>query len=382
MDRRLRRMRGSEGGTVNEAKLKDMRDSSFTPIIVRDLIDAILGEPSERGSEGAECPLCTSVDKRIKFGIKKGSETVVCEHSWHFEAPLASCPKCGSESKELKLCMGCYGDLRPGKHCVIECNHSWHSKPSSPASAKAPAPSTFSVEIYQHDWIPGFAAFHNDHSINESAKAHVVLNLGSMLAAVKEGDLKSQDLPYLIAESLMHEVIHTLEAWANVEFSEDRVEGLLEKYREKYERDTIWEYTGKEPEKVEPAQPKGTCAPVRNPHTAAECYYYDGTLGTHNRATWQPLRPESAKPESVREEPPTPTITGREYKTTDTQVMVGAAVPVSEGVTLRELSKALFTYGKHKRPCLAQGAFGANPCICGLRDLLQSLSSGPKESAK
>lgn len=59
----------------------------------------------------------------------------------------------------------------------------------------------------------------------------------------------------------------------------------------------------------------------------------------------------------------------------------GAAVPVSEGVTQRALSKALFTYGKHKHPCLAQGAFGANPCICGLRDLLQSLSSGPKESA-
>lgn len=107
------------------------------------------------------------------------------------------------------------------------------------------------LEVYQHDWIPGFAAFHADGERDPNAACHVVLNLGSLLAAVQEGDLNSKDLPYLVAESLMHEAIHALEEWAKVEFSEDRVEALLTKYREKYSRETVWEYTGEEPRTVE-----------------------------------------------------------------------------------------------------------------------------------
>jgi ketopantoate reductase len=113
-----------------------------------------------------------------------------------------------------------------------------------------------SIEVFQQDWVPGFAAFHDDGQINETAKAHVIINIGSLLAAVQEGDLGAKDLPYMIAESLMHEVVHVLEAWAGVEFSEDRVEELLAKYREKYSQKTVWEYTGKEPETIrEDSQP-------------------------------------------------------------------------------------------------------------------------------
>lgn len=90
------------------------------------------------------------------------------------------------------------------------------------------------VEIYQHDFIPGFAAFRDDDQIEASAKAHVVLNLASFLATSELGDVPPSELPYIIAESLMHEVIHVLEAWAKVEFSEERVESLLTQYREKY----------------------------------------------------------------------------------------------------------------------------------------------------
>lgn len=87
------------------------------------------------------------------------------------------------------------------------------------------------IKVYQHDWMPGFAAFLDDGSVDEKAEAHVSLNIGSFLAAVEEGDIESKDLPYQIAERLMHEVIHVLEAWAGVEFSEDKVEALLDKYR-------------------------------------------------------------------------------------------------------------------------------------------------------
>jgi hypothetical protein len=93
---------------------------------------------------------------------------------------------------------------------------------------------TISLAVYQHDWIPGFAAFHSDGSIKEGSQAHVVLNLGSLLCAVACGDLPRQDLPYMIAETLMHETIHALEDWAGVEFSEERVEKLLNEYHAKY----------------------------------------------------------------------------------------------------------------------------------------------------
>lgn len=91
-----------------------------------------------------------------------------------------------------------------------------------------------SIEIYQHDWIPGFAAFADDGSINEDAKAHVIINLGAILSTVAHGDIEAKEVPYFVAESIMHEVVHALEAWAGVEFSEERVEALIEAYSKKY----------------------------------------------------------------------------------------------------------------------------------------------------
>lgn len=96
------------------------------------------------------------------------------------------------------------------------------------------------IEVYQHDWIPGWAAFRDDQSIQADGKAHVAINIGSLMAAVETGDLDKADVPYIIAESLMHEVVHCLESWAGVEFNEDRVEAILAAYREKYGRPTVW----------------------------------------------------------------------------------------------------------------------------------------------
>jgi len=96
-----------------------------------------------------------------------------------------------------------------------------------------PTSNNLSIEIYQQDWIPGFAAFLDDGSVKKG-KAHVCLNVGSLMAAVQAKDVGKNELPYLIAESLMHEIIHAFEAWAGVEFNEDKVEALLEKYRIAY----------------------------------------------------------------------------------------------------------------------------------------------------
>ena len=87
------------------------------------------------------------------------------------------------------------------------------------------------IEVYQQDWIPGFAAFRHNGVAAKRGTAHVVLNLGSLLALVADKAIEPSEVPYFVAESLMHEVFHVLEAWAGVEFSEDRVEALIEKYR-------------------------------------------------------------------------------------------------------------------------------------------------------
>jgi hypothetical protein len=79
--------------------------------------------------------------------------------------------------------------------------------------------------------MPGFACFADDGAV-ANGKAHIALNIGSLLCIVEAGAIEKSELPYVIAETLMHEIMHVLEAWAGVEFSEDRVEGLLAKYRE------------------------------------------------------------------------------------------------------------------------------------------------------
>lgn len=97
------------------------------------------------------------------------------------------------------------------------------------------------IEFHQHDWIPGWAAFldFDDDAcaakqINPESKAFCVLNLGAFIAAIELGDMNREDLPYHIAESMMHEVIHAIEKWVGVEFSEERIEALCAAYREKY----------------------------------------------------------------------------------------------------------------------------------------------------
>lgn len=107
-----------------------------------------------------------------------------------------------------------------------------------PAAALSPAPAlpesgvNLRIEFHQHDWIPGFAAFVPDAtSPAPESKAFCVLNLGSLLAAVEDGTVAKSEVPYLVAETMMHEVMHALEQWASAEFNEDRIETILHKYR-------------------------------------------------------------------------------------------------------------------------------------------------------
>ncbi len=101
--------------------------------------------------------------------------------------------------------------------------------PAQGADLTAAAPK---IEFHQQDFIPGFAAFlPNATTPQPNSTAFCVLNVGSFLAAIETGDADKAELPYAIAESMMHEVMHVLEQWAGVEFSEDRIEAMLDQYR-------------------------------------------------------------------------------------------------------------------------------------------------------
>jgi hypothetical protein len=86
------------------------------------------------------------------------------------------------------------------------------------------------IDVYQQDWMPGFAAFLDDGSLAESGRPKFAINLGAFVASVSTGDIEKSEIPYFVAETLMHEVIHVIEKWAGAEFSEERVDALIEKY--------------------------------------------------------------------------------------------------------------------------------------------------------
>lgn len=88
------------------------------------------------------------------------------------------------------------------------------------------------VVFYQQDWIPGYAAFLPDSTTPQpEAKAFCVVNLGALLAGVVAGDMAREDIPYVLADSIVHELVHVLEQWAGVEFNEERVEAVIDRYR-------------------------------------------------------------------------------------------------------------------------------------------------------
>lgn len=96
------------------------------------------------------------------------------------------------------------------------------------------------IEFHQWDWIEGFAAFIEDGQVfNEDSKAFCVLNLGSFLTAIRTENIPAHQVPYFIAESMMHEIIHVIEKWAEQEFSEGKVEELLARYYESVKRKTL-----------------------------------------------------------------------------------------------------------------------------------------------
>jgi hypothetical protein len=85
------------------------------------------------------------------------------------------------------------------------------------------------IEVRQQDWMPGFGAFINGGTAPQG-EAHIVINIGAHALMLRLGEMTREEMPYALAETMMHEVMHALESWARVEFNEERIEALLDRY--------------------------------------------------------------------------------------------------------------------------------------------------------
>ena len=91
---------------------------------------------------------------------------------------------------------------------------------------------TVKADIVQADGIDGFGCYLQG-SVKDK-RCIIGLNIEALMGLVDAKELKVEDVPYVLAETVMHEVIHSLEDWAKVEFSHKKVDKLIEEYRRHY----------------------------------------------------------------------------------------------------------------------------------------------------
>jgi DNA-binding ferritin-like protein (Dps family) len=91
------------------------------------------------------------------------------------------------------------------------------------------------AEIVQADGVGAFAFYEVGSRRGKKGRRSVIgLNVEAFVAAVALGQVEKKDVPYLVAESIMHEVMHVLEDWAKAEFSHRRINRLIADYRKRY----------------------------------------------------------------------------------------------------------------------------------------------------
>ena len=87
----------------------------------------------------------------------------------------------------------------------------------------------FKITAFNDDNLEGFGGY-LAKSIKEG-QGFVILNLEAHLTTSIEQDMSLKEI---VVETLMHEVGHALEEWYDLEFNEDRIEAIIDSYREKY----------------------------------------------------------------------------------------------------------------------------------------------------
>lgn len=87
---------------------------------------------------------------------------------------------------------------------------------------------SFVISAIRYDKMNAFGAYLSPSIKN--GKGLVFLNIEGTIGACLENDINPKEL---IVETLMHEVGHALEQWYDIEFSENRMEEIIEEYRRK-----------------------------------------------------------------------------------------------------------------------------------------------------
>ncbi len=84
---------------------------------------------------------------------------------------------------------------------------------------------SFVISVVRYDALDGFGGYLSN-SIKEGDGV-ILLNVEGTIQACTENDISIKEA---MISTLMHEVGHALEDWYDVEFSEDRMERIVEEY--------------------------------------------------------------------------------------------------------------------------------------------------------
>lgn len=87
----------------------------------------------------------------------------------------------------------------------------------------------FTIEVQKDDEIDAWGAYVQNSVYEE--KAIVLINIKANLITSIEQKISLKEM---IVETLMHEVGHALEEWFDLDFNEERIESIIESYREIY----------------------------------------------------------------------------------------------------------------------------------------------------
>ncbi len=85
----------------------------------------------------------------------------------------------------------------------------------------------FKIDVCRYDDMDAFGAYVLD-SIGQPENGLILLNIEGSFGACIDNDLSVKEL---LIEVLMHEVGHALEEWFECEFNEDRIEKIIESYK-------------------------------------------------------------------------------------------------------------------------------------------------------
>lgn len=81
------------------------------------------------------------------------------------------------------------------------------------------------------DWMPGFGAYLAPADGFRNP-AQIRISVPQAVAMLKDGEISKDEVWDHVMTTIIHEVGHAMEHWLRLEFSEGRVDALVDRYRE------------------------------------------------------------------------------------------------------------------------------------------------------